>query len=150
MSGTSKTPLLIPALAPVYAFGAQWGWTIVRIMLGLWLMPHGFRKVFQDDAIAASRNFVMFGWAYPVIWATAMGFLEFFGGFLLAIGLGTRVVATAFAIEFAVISFAVLYPNWQWGHRGMEYALMICILATMTAFQGGGRFSVDRLLGREL
>jgi len=75
--------------------------------------------------------------------------VEFFGGILLALGLFTRIVAAAFVIEMAVISFAVLYPNWSWGRRGMEYALFMGIVALAIFFRGGGRWSLDRLIGRE-
>ena len=49
----------------------------------------------------------------------------------------------------AVISFAVLYPNWSWGKRGMEYALFMGIVALAILLRGGGRYSLDRLIGRE-
>jgi putative oxidoreductase len=112
-------------------------------------VPHGFAKLFQGDAVAASRNFVNFGWAYPLAWAYFIGALEFFGGLMLAVGLFTRVIAAAIVIEMAVISFAVLYPNWSWGKRGMEYALFMGIVAFAILLRGGGRYSLDRLIGRE-
>jgi putative oxidoreductase len=75
--------------------------------------------------------------------------LEFFGGILLTLGLLTRVVAAAFVIEMAVISFAVLWPNWSWGHRGMEYALFMGIVALAIFFRGGGRWSLDNAMRKE-
>ena len=117
--------LFVPAVAGFYETFAPLAYTLIRVALGLILIPHGFAKLFGNDAVAASRNFVNFGWAYPLAWAYFIGALEFFGGILLALGLFTRVVAAAFVIEMAVISFAVLYPNWSWGRRGMEYALFM-------------------------
>ena len=49
----------------------------------------------------------------------------------------------------AGISFGVLYPNWSWGKRGMEYALFMGIVAFAILLRGGGRYSLDRLIGRE-
>jgi len=72
-----------------------------------------------------------------------------FGGFMLALGLFTRIVAAAIAIEMAVICFAVLYPAWSWGHHGMEYALLMGLVALGVFLQGGGRYSLDHLIGRE-
>jgi putative oxidoreductase len=142
--------LVFPALAGFYALGSEWAWTIIRVMLGVWLIPHGFAKLFLDDAVPASQNFIHFGWAYPLAWAYFIGLLEFAGGILLAIGLATRVIALMFAFEMVVIAFAVLYPTWSWGKRGMEYVLMMAILALMFFFKGAGRYSVDRLLTKEL
>lgn len=141
--------LLVPGAAKLYEILAPLSYTLIRFSLGVFLIPHGYAKLFQDDAIAASRNFVNFGWSYPLAWAYFIGALEFFGGTMLAIGLLTRVVAAAFVIEMSVISFAVLWPVWSWGRRGMEYALLMGILALAIAFRGGGRYSVDHYIGRE-
>ena len=93
-----------------------------------------------------------FGWSHPLEWAYVIGALEFVGGIMLAIGLLTRIVAAAFVVEMTVISFGVLWPVWSWGRRGMEmeYALLMGIIALAILFRGGGRFSVDHYLGREL
>ena len=68
---------------------------------------------------------------------------------MLAVGLFTRIVAAAIAIETAVISFGVLWPVWGWAKHGMEYALLMGILALAILFRGGGRYSVDYYVGRE-
>jgi putative oxidoreductase len=141
--------LFVPAVAGFYRTFAPLAYTLIRVALGLILIPHGFVKLFGADAVPTSRNFVMFGWAYPVAWAYFIGVIEFFGGILMALGLFTRVVAAAFVIEMGVISFAVLYPSWSWGKRGMEYALFMGIVALAVFLRGGGRWSLDRLIGRE-
>jgi putative oxidoreductase len=83
-------------------------------------------------------------------WAYFIGGLELVGGAMLAIGFLTRAVALAFAVEMAVIFFAVLWPNWSWAQRGMEYALFMGVVSLAIFFAGGGRASVDALLAREL
>jgi putative oxidoreductase len=142
--------LLVPAVAAFYDMLAPLSYTLIRFSLGIFLIPHGFAKLFQDDAVAAARNFVNFGWSYPLAWAYFIGALEFFGGIMLAIGLLTRAVAAAFVIEMSVISFGVLWPVWSWGRRGMEYALLMGILSLAILFRGGGRYSLDHYIGREL
>ncbi len=143
------TRLFVPAVAGFYRAFAPLAFALIRVALGLILIPHGFVKLFGADAVPASRNFVNFGWAYPLAWAYFIGGLEFFGGILLALGLFTRIVAAAFVIEMAVISFAVLYPAWSWGKHGMEYALFMGVVALAVFLRGGGRWSLDRLIGRE-
>lgn len=141
--------LVVPAAGGLYEVLAPYSFTLVRVALGLILIPHGFGKLFLNDAVPASRNFVNFGWAYPLGWAYAIGALEFFGGILLALGLFTRAIALAFTIEMGVIAFAVLWPNWGWSNRGMEYPLFMGIVALAIFFHGGGRLSLDRRLGKE-
>jgi putative oxidoreductase len=145
----NRKALFVPAAAPLYETLAPYAYTLIRVALGLMLVPHGFAKLFLGDAVPASRNFVNFGWAYPLAWAYFIGCLEFFGGLLLAVGLFTRIIAAAFVIEMAVISFAVLYPAWSWGKHGMEYALFMGIIALAVFLRGSGPYSLDRKIGRE-
>lgn len=144
-----RKKLLVPAAAPPYEALGPLGYTLIRVALGLILLPHGFAKLFLNDAVPTSRHFVQWGWAYPLAWTYFIGALEFFGGLLLALGLFTRVAAAAFVIEMSVISFAVLYPHWDWGRHGMEYTLFMGIVALGICLAGGGRYSLDRLIGRE-
>jgi putative oxidoreductase len=144
-----RKKLLVPGLARLYEILAPLSYTLIRFSLGVFLIPHGFAKLFQDDAVAASRNFVNFGWSYPLAWAYLIGALEFFGGIMLAVGLLTRIVAAAFVVEMTVISFGVLWPVWSWSRRGMEYALLMGIVALAILLRGGGRYSVDHYIGRE-
>jgi putative oxidoreductase len=76
---------------------------------------------------------------------------ESFGALLLAIGLLTRFAAAAIWIEMAVI---IVFYQWQFGYfwtqKGIEFALLWLLLCTAIFFRGGGRYSVDHYLGREL
>ena len=120
------------------------GYTVIRIAFGLILLPHGYAKLFLNDAVPTSRHFVDWGWPNPLAFAYFIGVLEFFGGLLLALGLFTRIVAAALVVEMAVISFAVLYPKWDWGHHGMEYTFLMGMVALGLAIGGGGPHSLDR------
>jgi putative oxidoreductase len=150
MQNIEAKKLVFPGLAGLYNSLAPLAPTLVRVSLGLILLPHGYGKLFLNDAVGASRNFVNFGWAFPLAWAYAIGVLEFFGGLMLVFGLLTRPVALAVSIQMAVISFAVLYPNWGWSQRGMEFALFMGLIAISILMAGGGRYSLDRLLRKEL
>lgn len=142
--------LLVPRLGGLYEALAPYSYTLIRVALGLILLPHGFNKLFLDDAVPTSRNFVAFGWAYPLAWAYFIGVVEFVGGILLALGLFTRLAALAVTVEMGVISFAVLWPNWAWGRRGMEYALFMGIVALAIFLRGGGQHSLDQVLAKEV
>ena len=82
--------------------------------------------------------------------AYATGCVELFGAFFLAIGFLTRLAALSILVEMAVIVFVILWPNgYFWTNRGVEYALLLGLLALACIFRGGGRYSVDHLLPRE-
>jgi putative oxidoreductase len=76
---------------------------------------------------------------------------ESIGAACLALGLFTRFWAAAIWIEMAVI---ITQFQWQfgyfWTNRGVEYALLWLLLCTAIFFRGGGRYSLDHYLGREL
>ena len=135
--------LYIPAAASIYDLVAPYAPTLIRLALAIVIIPHGFAKLFLDDAVPASRNFVNFGWAYPVAWAYFIGIIEFFGGLLLIVGLYSRAVAVALLIQMSVICFAVLWPNWVWSKRGMEYPLLMGLVALSILLGGPGPLALD-------
>ncbi|HUC63278.1 MAG TPA: DoxX family protein [Alphaproteobacteria bacterium] len=147
---TGAARLFIPGLAGFYRAARPLSYALMRVCLGLMLMPHGFGKLFGSDLPHTAENFLKHGWPAPLALATWIGILEFFGGAMLALGLLTRLVAAMIAVEMAVICFVVLWPNWEWAHHGMEYPFMMGIFAFAMALGGGGRYSLDRAIGTEL
>jgi putative oxidoreductase len=92
---------------------------------------------------------IKMGLPMPVLWAWWIGILEFAGGLLLAVGLFTRIVAAMFVLEMAVICSFVLWPNYGWTNRGIEYPMMMGTFALAMVLRGGGAPSLDRRIGRE-
>ena len=112
----------------------------------LLILPSGYEKVFHDGAARiAAGNVLKTGLQPPLFWAWAVAYLEFYGMILLALGLLTRPVAFAFAIEMAVIAFMIQMPNgYFWTSRGAEFAIMLFVVCLAFVFGGGGRHSIDR------
>jgi putative oxidoreductase len=75
--------------------------------------------------------------------------LETLGGLCIALGLFTRFWAAAVTIEMAVIVYHSL-PKFGWTERGYEYPLFWGLVMLAIALRGGGPYSVDRVIGREL
>ena len=152
MSQTSidQPTVWFPGLAGLYAAVTPYAWPLMRVALGLILMPHGYAKLFGTDLPGVTQRMVVLGMPDPYVWAIWIGILEFFGALMLAVGLFTRVVAAMIAVEMAVICFLVLWPNWGWTNHGIEYSLMMGLFALGFALGGGGRCSLDRLIGREV
>jgi putative oxidoreductase len=75
--------------------------------------------------------------------------LETLGGLCIALGLFTRFWAAAVTIEMCVIIYHHL-PNFGWTQRGYEYPLFWALVMLAIALRGGGPYSLDRRIGREL
>ena len=77
-------------------------------------------------------------------------FTESFGALFLALGLFTRVMAVMIGIEMIVIVFFWQWENgYLWTNKGYEFALLWFLLCVGIFFRGGGRYSLDRLIGKE-
>lgn len=86
-----------------------------------------------------------------VAFASAAMFLETVGGLCILIGLFTRFFAAGLAIELG-IAFLVVHMSkgFAAGTGGYEYVLMLGIVAFAIAVRGGGPYSADAKIGKEL
>ena len=127
------------------------GYALARVWFALLILPSGYEKVFTDGAARiAAGNVLKTGLYPPLFWAWWVALLELFGMILLALGLGTRVVAVMMAVEMALIVLMIQMPNgWFWTSRGAEFAVILFFVCLAFVFGGGGRYSLDRKLARE-
>ena len=140
--------LFIPALQPLYDMAVPLAWALVRVACGWNLIVHGWGKVTRGPA-AFVPAFGQMGFDPLFVWAALL--IEFVGGICIALGLFTRFWAAAAAVEMGIITFGVYWPaGFSWLNRGYEYTLMWGLLALAIALGGGGPYSLDRRLGREL
>jgi putative oxidoreductase len=145
---------MIPLLDPVYDALSPLALPMIRLTAGLLLMPHGSQKLFGwfggKGMAAAAQFFASVGFESGYAWALLVALTEFVGGLFLAIGFLTRPAAAAIAIFMAVAIIQVHWPNgFFWTDKGFEYPLMWGIVALAFVIRGGGRYSVDALIGRE-
>jgi putative oxidoreductase len=165
MSGTPAEPQLastaeprpiITALAPFYSWIRELSYPLIRLVLGGLLIFHcvisgkltGDTSVTSFAAGLARRSLEP---ALPL--AYVVFFNETVGAICLILGLLTRVVAASIAIELAVITFVVYWPN---GFRftspgaGAEFTFLWGLMVLAVAMRGGGPYSLDRKLGWEV
>ena len=152
MSGEDvRGRLVIPQLGRLYESLSPYSYAFMRFATGMVLVPHGVQKLFFGGAAATAK--AVLGGLGPELSlgvAYATGCVELFGALFLAIGFLTRLAALSIVVEMAVIVFVILWPNgYFWTNRGVEYALLLGLLALACIFRGGGRYSVDHLLPRE-
>jgi putative oxidoreductase len=150
MADDTATPRLVfPQLGSLYARFSPYSYAFMRFCLGVALSPHGFQKLFYGTAPVSTM--VKLGLAPPVWWAYLVGCNEAFCGILLALGLFTRFAAIAIAVEMTITAFVLQRPNgYFWTQKGLEYPLLIWLFCIAIFFRGGGRYSLDRKIGKEL
>jgi len=137
--------LFFPGLSGFYGWVEPYSYLLMRVAVGLTLLPIGWNKLLGGLGPVAA-TMAKYGIAPSAPAAFCVIAIESVGGLCIAFGLLTRFWAAAFAIEMAVIS-AIKMPS---GYFPMQPFLLLGILAFSIALRGGSRFSLDRTLGWEL
>ncbi|WP_082540778.1 DoxX family protein [Pseudolabrys sp. Root1462] len=146
----ADTRLLIPGLAGFYAWAPEVGYLLLRVVIGYILFMHGWAKV-QAGFGAEVGFFVKVGFAMPVLCAFAVIFLETVAAACVALGLFTRFFAAALAVEIGVMFVAIHGPKgFSASKGGYEYVLLLGMVMFFIALAGGRRYSLDRMIGKEL
>ena len=146
--------LIVSKLEPFYAWVRDLSWPLIRIAAGGTLLVHGMAKVLnQDVGTFAARSMAGRGLEPALPFAYLIYFLETGGAVMIMLGLFTRLVAPMIAIQFFIITFMANFANgygWSNPRGGWEFPLMWGVLFFAIALRGGGPYSLDRLLRREL
>jgi len=150
----AATRLYIPALAPIYDKLTPFALPILRVGIGLILIPHGAQKLFGWFGGMGFEKFVALfntlGYRPGVVWVTLVALTEFVGGILLVLGLFTRFAALALVIFMIVAVHFTSGKGFFWTAGGLEYSLLILFVGLVFLIRGGGEYSLDRKFGREL
>lgn len=147
----SEAKLLHPGLGAFYATMLPVAETFVRVVVGIMFLMHVSVKFKIGAAAVAAHILAKNGIEPALMWAYVIMFLELVGGVCLLVGLFTRFFAAAFAIEMLVaLLFVHLPKGYAVGGGGYEYVLLIGAVCFAIAVRGGGLYSVDRLVGKEL
>lgn len=150
MSSVQAEPkLLIPQLKPFYDFVEPLSWPLIRLTVGLMILPHGIPKLLAGVSATAAMALVKRGIEPAEPLAIMLIILETLGGLCVALGLFTRFFAAAIGIEMAVIA-CTLWPKFGWTGPGYEYPLMWCLIMFAIVLRGGGPWSLDRKIGTQL
>jgi len=132
---------------------------LLRLAVGLALVPHGLRNTFgffpntgvralnlTDLAAQLDRD----GYRPGKFWAPAISLTLLVGGPLVALGLFTRPAAAVVLIFLLVADV----ERWRvgryfWNKLGLEYTLMWTIATFYVLVHGGGLYSLDHVIGWE-
>ena len=122
--------------------------TILRIVTGVIFIAHGAQKLFVFGLDGVAGGFAQMGVPMASIMGTFIGFLEFFGGIALVLGLLTRLVSLGLAfnmlgaIAFVHAKAGFFMPN------GSEFVLILLGATTALTIAGAGAVSLDALISR--
>jgi putative oxidoreductase len=133
---------------------------ILRIALGIVILPHGAQKVlgwFGGHGIEATLGFFTTKMGVPYIIAVLVIIGEFFGALGLITGFLTRFCAASIAV---IMAGAVAMAHWNNGFfmnwsgkqagEGFEYHVLAIGIAAVLVIGGGGLFSIDQWISKNL
>ena len=158
MQASSQEPRpVIAALGPFYDNTRDISWLLVRLTAGGFLLIHGIQKLSMNTVAAFAVNSLARRGIEPSLpLAYVVFFLETVGALCIMFGLFTRFFAVAVGIEFLLIVFhahwGTGFKDFPWSRQGggWEYPLFWALIITAIGLRGGGPYSLDRWLGREL
>jgi putative oxidoreductase len=147
-------------LDDLYQMLTPWAEALLRVAIGIALVPHGLRNTFGmfPKTGVRSHNLAELasqldhdGYRPGRLWAPLISATQLIAGPLLAVGLFTRAAAVPIVLFLMVANF----ERWRvgryfWNQLGLEYTLMWTIAAFYFLVHGGGRISLDHLIGRAL
>lgn len=115
-------------------------YALTRVVVGFLFACHGAQKLF---GVLGSVQEELGGMGMTA------GFIEFFAGTLIALGLLTRLAALIGSGEMAFAYFKVHAPIGFWPiMNGGEWAVLYCFFFLYIATKGPGDFSVDSIVDR--
>jgi putative oxidoreductase len=130
---------------------------LLRVAVGLALVPHGLRNTFGFfpntgvralNLSALAQQLDQTGYRPGKLWAPIISLTQLIGGPLLALGLFTRPVAAVVLVFLLVTNV----ERWRvgryfWNQLGMEYTLMWAIATFYIFIRGPGPYSLDHIFG---
>ena len=138
----------------------SWSLLVVRLALGLVLLPHGMQKalgLFGGYGFAGTVGFFQ-SMGMPFIIGTLVILAEFAGSIGVLLGVGTRFMAASILLTMSgamVLGGHIsngFFMNWfgmQKG-EGIEYFILTIGLALALVIGGSGKFSFDNLISKRI
>ena len=152
----TSIPLSRPVVLPnVLATSTSFSLFVLRLALGIVVLPHGLQKVFGWYGGSGLEGTL--GWFAGIGIPTFLGILaiaaDFLGSLAVLAGIGTRIAAFGIGVNMVVAALVVHRPNgffMNWAGNqageGYEFHILAAAIALAVVLGGAGRWSLDRLL----
>ncbi|HEX3035847.1 MAG TPA: DoxX family protein [Thermodesulfobacteriota bacterium] len=120
----------------------------LRVLMGFGIaFFHGYGKVFGGRIDRFTEGVAEMGFPVPIFFAWAAALTEFLGGLLIALGLGTRLVALLLFINMGVAAF-IRHAADPFDVKELAFAYWVMAMAILLI--GLGLFSFDHLIHKYL
>lgn len=133
--------------------------TILRLALGLVMLPHGLQKVFGlfgGNGFNGTMHYFTESMGIPYVFALLAILAESLGSIGLITGFFTRICAFGVGATIAVGALMVhihngFFMNWfgNQAGEGIEYHILAVGMALTLLLAGGGRWSVDSMIQKK-
>jgi putative oxidoreductase len=122
------------------------GYMLIRLILGYVFLVAGLQKFIFPDDMGPGR-FIEMGFPVPEFTAYFVGFFETLGGFLILIGLASRLAAIPLAITMIVAIITTKFPQlsdglWTFAHAS-RLDISMLLTSIFVIYNGSGRYSAD-------
>src|SRR5258708_25202622 len=105
MDAEDEPRLLFPQLKPFYDWVAPLTWPLIRLTVGLMILPHGWPKLMMGVGATAQMALVKRGIAPAEPLAVVLIILETIGELCVALCLFTRFFAAAITLQMTVTPY---------------------------------------------
>jgi len=150
----------VDMLTRILGSNGDWVITIARIVLGVVFFAHGAQKAlgrFGGQGLRSTVRIFREHLRIPAPLAVLAIAAEFLGGLGLIVGLLSRMAALGIA---GVMIVALLTVHWKFGFfmnwygeqrgNGIEYHVLVLVLALVVIIKGGGPSSLDQVLYKHI
>ena len=123
---------------------------MIRLVAGLSFVPHGYPKLFVNPS-ASAAFLEQSGYRPGMFWAICWDARRFSAGSSSQQDC-SRVWFVCPILIFLITAITTYHwPNgFAWNEEGFEYPLFWAIVVFHFLINGGGRYSVDAMIGREV
>jgi putative oxidoreductase len=149
-TASDEPKLFFPGLDGFYTSVSDLWYPMIRVGIGAILFVHGWRKL-SDGIAQVTSTFAKNGFMPANSFALAAIFLETIGAVCIMLGLFTRFFAALITVGLGIVFVKVHLANgFEVGDNGFEYVLLEGIVMFAIVLRGGGPYSLDRIVGKQL
>ncbi len=144
----------VPACGRIYDSLSVYMLPMLRVVLGAILIPHGCQKLFGWFGGMGFERFSglfdQLGYKPGALWVAVVALTELVGGIMLILGLFTRVAAAGVVIFMINAVWFTSAKGFFWTAGGSEFSILILAVALVFLVRGGGEYSIDSKMIKEL
>jgi len=147
MTLLQRLPLLLASLLRQDSVAQRWsqlGWTVLRVVAGLFMIHNGLDKLADIEGFATAYVEVI-GLPFPIFFSYVAAYTELIAAPLVALGLFTRPAALSLVATMAVAMFHHIKVA-GFSIPYLELSAIYAAIFLAFAVNGGGWFSGDQLL----